>query len=117
MRALLVFNALDALLALAAAIILFGTSRAGPVFIAAAFCLVIAVHQIFSLIFNVKLQLRLKRARMITPEAIAGETETETHALNPADAGLFTDARGSVTESTTELLEAAPRIPDKRPTR
>jgi len=125
MRMMLIFNAMDAALALAAAILLFST-RAGRgadaqahVFIAAAFCLVIAVHQAVSLLINLKIQQRLKRARTEkAAEAIAGGTYAGiTPELNAGDSGLFTNARGGVTENTTELLDAVPRQPEQRQSR
>ena len=116
MRMMLVFNAMDAALALASAILLFGTQAGrgaaqGHVYIAAVFCIVIAVHQVVSLLINLKIQRRLKRARdEKAAEALASATDAEaTPALNAADAGLFINARRSVTENTTELLEAVPR--------
>ena len=120
LRAMFVFNLLDALLALAAAVILFGTRlHNGAIFLAATFCLVIAVHQIVSLIFNVKIQRRLKRARTdTTKHDVPGKlSAADAPALNAADAGLFTPARGSVTENTTELLDAVTRQPEQRQTR
>ena len=117
MRMMLVFNAMDAALALAAAILLYSTQpdgwgTRGHVLIAAAFCIVIAAHQIISLIINLKIQSRLKRARA---EKAADALSIRTHAgeaapaLNAADAGLFAPVRASVTENTTELLDAVPR--------
>ena len=125
MRMMLVFNALDAALALAAAILLYTTQTEqahtqGHVYIAAAFCLVIAAHQIISFITNLKIQSRLKRARNEKEaDALSIWTpgEEAAPALNAADAGLFAPARGSVTENTTELLDAVPRQPKQRQTR
>ena len=123
MKMMLVFNTLDAVLALASAIIIYATQagsagHASLVYLAAAFCIVIAVHQIISLVINLKIQQRLKRARTDdanTAAALAGETNAGAHALNPADSGLFTIVqRGSVTDNTTELLEAVPRQPEQR---
>jgi len=126
MKMMLVFNALDAVLALASAIIIYATQagradHASLVNLAGAFCIVIAAHQIVSLAINLKIQQRLKRARTDsanTAAALAGETNAHAPALNPADSGLFTNVRrGSVTENTTELLEAVPRQPEQRQTR
>ena len=125
MKMMLVFNAMDATLALAAATLLYSTQPGGwgtrgHVLIAAACCSVIAAHQINSLIINLKIQSRLKRARA---EKAADALSIRTHAeeaapmLNAADAGLFTPARASVTENTTELLDAVPRQPEQRQTR
>ncbi|MGI9107057.1 MAG: hypothetical protein ACR2G4_12510 [Pyrinomonadaceae bacterium] len=128
LRVMLVFNALDALLALAAAILLFGTfiNRTGTpatVFLAASFCIVIAVHQIVSLVFNVKMQLRLKRARASAAttavESLAGESQWDAPAALPLAEAQFSlkDVRGSVAENTTELLESIPLRPEPRQTR
>lgn len=129
MKMMLVFNTLDAVLALASAIIIFATQagRAGHaslVYLAAAFCIVIAAHQIISLGVNLKIQRRLKRARTGDANAaaatavLAGETNAHAHALNPADSALFTGVqRRSVTENTTELLDAVPRQTEQRQTR
>ncbi|HEV7903704.1 MAG TPA: hypothetical protein VGO96_07685 [Pyrinomonadaceae bacterium] len=124
MRMMLVFNAMDAALALAAAILLFSTQAGrseaqAHVFIAAAFCIVIAVHQVVSLIINLKIQRRLKRAREEkAAEAIAeGANAGSAHALDAGDSGLFVNVQGSVTENTTELLQAVPRQTEQRQTR
>lgn len=125
MRMMLVFNALDAALALASAILLYSTQagraeQQSHVFLAAAFCIVIAAHQIISLIINLKIQRRLKRARTEkAAEALAGgmNAAAGAPALNPADPGLFAGLQGSVTENTTELLDAVPRQPGQRQTR
>jgi hypothetical protein len=129
MKMMLVFNTLDAALALASAVIIFATQagsagHASLVYLAAAFCLVIAVHQIISLIINLKIQKRLKRARTGDANAaatavLAGETNAHAPALNPADSELFAGVRRrrSVTENTTELLDAVPRQTEQRQTR
>jgi hypothetical protein len=121
MRMMLVFNAMDAALAVAAAILFYSTQagrteQQSHVFLAAMLCTVIAGHQIISLIINLKIQQRLKRARdEKAAEALAGGTDAAgAPALNAADAGLFVNARGGVTENTTELLEAVPRQTEQR---
>jgi hypothetical protein len=124
MRMMLVFNAMDAALALASAILLYSTQAGRPdaqahIYIAAAFCIVIAAHQIISFIINLKIQSRLKRARTEkAAEAIAGGSNADgAPALNSGDSGLFANVRGSVTDNTTELLEAVPRRTEQRQTR
>ncbi len=126
MRAMLVFNALDAALAVAAAVMLFSARSERPlIFLAAAFCLTIAVHQIVSLILNIKMQLRLKRARAAAPAAFTQVEQIDVSPpasqsppeLNPADASRFAGIRSSVTDNTTELLEAVPLRTEQRPTR
>ncbi|HEX8458913.1 MAG TPA: hypothetical protein VF656_16585 [Pyrinomonadaceae bacterium] len=128
MKMILVFNALDALLAVASAAILYATQAGAEhpsshIYLVATFCVVIATHQIVSLIVNLKNRQRLKRAHDDKGDgkgadkgksaALEGETNSGARALNPADAGLFVDARrggnSSVTENTTELLDAVPR--------
>ena len=127
MKMMLVFNTLDAALALASAILLYTTQagrieQSSHIYLAAAFCIVIASHQIISLVVNLKIQQRLKRARLdnattaAAAEALAGETSAP--ALNPADSELFAGVRrGSITENTTELLDAVPRQTEQRQTR
>ena len=127
MKMMLVFNTLDAALALASAVLLYASQAGGAnpssyIFLAATFCVIIATHQIISLVVNLKIQQRLKRARTNQADAstaavaLAGETNLGAHALNPADSGLFADVRSgrSVTENTTELLEAVPLKPEQR---
>ncbi len=128
MKMMLVFNTLDALLAIASTVILLATQagRANPsshIYLVATFCVVIATHQIVSLAVNLKIQQRLKRARadnktQAAQASLAGETEASAHALNPADPGLFADAQrmSSVTENTTELLDGATLKPEQRQT-
>jgi hypothetical protein len=125
MRTMFVFNLLDALIALAAAILLIGTfinrvGTPGEVYVATSFCVVIAIHQIVSMVFNLKMQRRLKRARSATTsETVGGLTPADAPpALNAADSRLFTSARGAgVTDNTTELLGAVPQRSEQRQTR
>jgi hypothetical protein len=111
---MVVFNGLSALLALFSAIALYATYLNTPeakwsVYVAGACCFVIAIHQMISLAFALELKLRLKRghtdaAQTIMPDAAAG-----VPALGSGETTQFVDAR-SVTENTTELLEAVPRV-------
>ncbi|HEV2800301.1 MAG TPA: hypothetical protein VGW12_07380 [Pyrinomonadaceae bacterium] len=126
MKMMLVFNTLDALLAVASAAILYATQAGAEhpsarIYLVATFCVVIATHQIVSLVVNLKIQQRLKRAREDKGgrAARAGETNAGAQALNPADVNLFVGARrgGGVTENTTKLLDAVPRKPEQRQTR
>jgi hypothetical protein len=126
MKMMLVFNTLDAVLALASAFILYASQagraeQSSHIYLAAAFCIVIAAHQIISLVVNLKIQQRLKRARTDNATTTASASlagETHSPALNPADSELFAGVRrGSVTENTTELLDAVPRQPEQRQTR
>jgi hypothetical protein len=111
---MVVFNGLSALLALFSAIALYATYLNTPeakwsVYVAGACCFVIAIHQMISLAFALELKLRLKRghtdaAQTIMPDAAAG-----VPALGSGETTQFVDAP-SVTENTTELLEAVPRV-------
>jgi hypothetical protein len=112
MKAMLVFSGVNALLALIAATSLYATYLGRPeakwsVYVAAAFCMVIAVHQTISFFFNLDLRRKFKldRAprRAIEPKpdyAVAFPPSLETGDLIQAP---------SVTETTTQLLEADPR--------
>ena len=114
LRAMAVFSALNASLALFSSLALYAThlGRAEgarwSVFLAAAFCLVIATHQTISFVFNLQLQARLRKARRSDAQARAAPPTAEPRPLGAARAeplGGF----GSVTEGTTELLYPEPR--------
>ena len=111
---IIVFNGLSALLALFSAIALYATYLNPPeakwsVYAAGACCLVIAVHQMLSLAFALELKLRLKRGHTDAGQPIALEAGNSVAALGSGETTQFVDAR-SVTENTTELLEAVPRV-------
>lgn len=121
MTAMIVFNALSVLFALASVITLWATYLGKPeakwsIYLAGAFCIVIAVHQCLSLAFALDLKIRSNRARKgldaYEPFAVA-----DARPLQIA-AGLATsqliDQRDmpSVTEETTDLL---PRRADTNP--
>jgi hypothetical protein len=113
MTSMIVFNGLSALLALFSAIALYLTYFNVPdakwsVYAAAACCLVITIHQLISLAFALEIKLRLKRGH--TDAGQPAITATNFGALGGAKTTPFVDAR-SVTESTTEILEAVPRRP------
>jgi hypothetical protein len=114
MTVMIVFNGLSALLALFSAIILYATYLNTPeakwsVYVAGACCLVIAIHQMVSLAFALELKLRLKRGHTDAGPAIASKADDSVAALGSGKTTQFVDAK-SVTESTTELLEAVPRV-------
>lgn len=102
------FNAFSLFAALTSAIALYatylGTDEAKwSVYVAAAFCLVIAVHQSFALGYAIELKLRHSRARNAPDQGAAPETprQPEPRALSPVpDDGIAP----SVTEHTTDLL-------------
>lgn len=108
-----VFNALSAVFGLASTIILYasiGTSGAkAAMFVAAAFCTVIAVHQTISFFFALELRQRLKRGRGDTSQLRGPDTERSVASLGSGETAEFINAR-SVTENTTELLESVPRV-------
>src|ERR1700687_3127757 len=117
MTAMIVFNGLSALLALFSAIALYATYLNTPeakwsVYVAGACCFVIAIHQMISFAFALELKLRLKRGHAETGQAIGSEAGGSPAALGSGDTTQFVDAP-SVTEKTTELLEAVPRAKGK----
>jgi len=116
MTAMLVFNSLSALLALFSAIVLYATYLNTPeakwsVYVAGACCFVIAIHQMLSFAFALELKLRLKRSHTKDRPAIGSEAGSSVAALRGGETTQFIEV-GSVTEQTTELLEAVPRVKD-----
>jgi len=116
MTAMLVFNSLSALLALFSAIVLYATYLNTPeakwsVYVAGACCFVIAIHQMLSFAFALELKLRLKRSHTKDRSAIGSEAGSSVSALRGGETTQFIEV-GSVTEPTTELLEAVPRVKD-----
>jgi hypothetical protein len=114
MTAMIVLNGLSALLALFSAIALYATYLGTPeakwsVYVAGAFCFVIAIHQIVSFAYALELKLRLKRGHTVPGQALGSEAEGSVAALGSGETIRFVDAR-NVTENTTELLEAVPRV-------
>jgi hypothetical protein len=116
LRAVLVFNVIDTLLAFASFFLLLMIKEPAhvdlTVGLALVFSLIIAVHQAVSFKFNLELRRRLKRGREEAqgPAAINAGVQPEP-APRALDAGAATQfARPfSVTENTTELLERVPR--------
>ena len=117
MKVMMVFNALNSLMALFAAVVLYATYLGTPeikwsVYVGAALCSVIAVHQMISFAFALELRLRSRRIdKELTPAAPG------------ADAGFVAQIEGrdtnrilnmpSVTEDTTATLQDAPRATTK----
>lgn len=106
MKVMMVFNGLNSLMALLSAIILYatylGTSEAKwSIYVAAACCSVIAVHQAISFGFALDLRLRSGRIKKELPSDPTGQLEGR-------DTRQILNLPG-VTENTTELLEEAPR--------
>src|SRR3977135_755208 len=111
---MIVFNGLSVVLALFSAIALYATYLNTPeakwsVYVAGACCFVIAIHQMISLAFALELKLRLKRIHTDAGQGVVPEAADSVPALGSGDRTEFVDAR-SVTENTTELLEAIPRV-------
>ena len=111
---MIVFNGLSALLALFSAIALYATYLNTPeakwsVYVAGACCLVVAIHQMLSMAFALELKLRLKRSHTNAGRAIELEAGDSVVALDGGKTTQFVNAP-LVTESTTELLEAVPRV-------
>ena len=114
MTSMIVFNGLSALLALFSAIALYATYLDTPeakwsVYVAGACCFVIAIHQMISMGFALELKLRLKRGHTDAGQTVVPEAAKSIPALGSGETTEFVDAR-SVTENTTELLAAIPRV-------
>jgi hypothetical protein len=113
MTSMIVFNGLSALLALFSAIVLYFTYFNVPdakwsVYAAAACCLVITIHQLISLAFALEIKLRLKRGKTDVGQPAITEAAKNFVTLGEGKTTPFVDA-GSVTESTTEILQTVPR--------
>ena len=111
---MIVFNGLSALLALFSAIALYATYLNTPeakwsVYTAGACCFVIAIHQMISMAFALELRLRLKRSHADARHAAELEGGDRLGALGSGKTTQFVEAP-LVTENTTELLEAVPRV-------
>ena len=111
---MIVFNGLSALLALFSAIALYATYLNTPeakwsVYVAGACCFVIAIHQMVSMAFALELKLRLKRGQSDAGQGSISEAGDPVAALGSGKTTQFVDAP-LVTENTTELLEAVPRV-------
>jgi hypothetical protein len=111
MKAMLIFNGLSAVFALVSAIALYATYLGTPeakwsVYLAAAFCSVISVHQTVSFFFAFGLRQKFKRGRPDTGRPL--ESKAEGNALlGSAETAPIINAP-SVTENTTDLLEPSP---------
>jgi hypothetical protein len=115
---MIAFNGLSALLALFSAIALYATYLNTPeakwsIYVAGACCFVIAIHQMISMAFALELRLRLKRSQDRAGQAIELEAGDSVAALGNGKTTQFVEAP-LVTENTTELLEAVPRVKHPR---
>ncbi len=112
---MLVFSALSVAFGLFSAIALYATYLGSgdskwSVYLAAAFCLVIAIYQAVNFFYALELRQRMKRGRNQSGREVAsGERQPTAPALNPADTSQFVPA-SSVTDRTTELLNSTPRM-------
>ncbi len=117
LRAMRSFSGINALMAALAATLLYvahlGKGGHWSVYVAASFCSVIAVHQAISFFFNLQIQRRLKQNREGKNLAAPLYEPPVPQALPEARPLPFVQPR-SVTENTTELLEAVPRRPVRR---
>lgn len=112
MKVMLIFNGLSAVLALVSAIALYATYLDTPeakwsIYVAGAFCSIIAVHQTISFLFAFGLKQKFKRSRGATERQTESEVKGSPALLGRAETAPIIDAP-SVTENTTELLEASP---------
>ncbi len=112
MKVMLVFNALSAFMAAFAAIVLYVTYLGTPeakwsIYVAGAFCSVIAVHQAVSFTFALELKLRSRRGQKDLPELGTANSETVGY-LDGRNTHQLLDVP-SVTENSTELLQMGPQ--------
>lgn len=113
MKVMMVFNGANSLMALIAAIALYSTYLDTPeakwsIYVAGAFCSVIAIHQMISFAFALELRLRsgrMKRDLSATNDAANADPPGQ---IEGRDTGQILDMP-SVTENTTKILEEAPR--------
>lgn len=118
MRVMVVFSGINAVMALCSAICLYAAHLGRPdvhwsVYMAAALCLVIGVHQTISFIFNWQIQSRIKQSRE-EPRETAQLASPATPPALPAARTLPFTSPYSVTENTTDLLDRVPRAPVRR---
>ena len=110
-KAMLIFNGTSALFALVSAVALYASYLGTPeikwsIYLAGAFCTVIAVHQTVSGFFALGLRQKFKRIRGKPTAAIQQHTGPSLLAGGETAPMVGTP---SVTETTTELLESPPR--------
>jgi hypothetical protein len=118
LNAMVVFSALSAAFALTSAIVLFATYAGKPeakwsIYLASAFCIVIAVHQSLNFAFALEMKLRFGRARDVEGDDTSPNDATTRRGL-PARHAVALHEPPSVTESTTGLLPNAAPVPVPR---
>jgi hypothetical protein len=111
MSALSTFAALFSAIALYATYLGRGDAK-WSVYFAAAFCLCIAGWQASSFIVTLKLGRRMKQARNQSEAPGELDQRQTSPSLKPADVGAFV-ATPSVTENTTQMLDARAPKPDR----
>jgi hypothetical protein len=113
MKVMMVFNGLNSVMALLAAIVLYSTYLGTPeakwsIYVAGALCSVIAVHQAISFGFALDLRLRSRRMKQeLSANYDAGNTEPVGQ-IEGRDTRHILDLP-SVTENTTKILQEPPR--------
>ena len=120
-KVMVVFNALSSLMALFAAIALYATYLGKPeakwsIYVAGAFCSVIAVHQMISFAFALELRLRSRRGRKDLPATTGSATAEPRGHFSGLNTGQILEMP-TVTENTTELLQEAPRAIEQQRSR
>ena len=113
MKVMIVFNALNSLMALFAAIALYSTYPGTPeikwsIYVAGALCSAIAVHQMISFAFALELRLKSRRSRKELPPTVGSADAKPARQLDGHNTGQILEMP-TVTENTTELLQQAPR--------
>ena len=112
MKVMMVFNGLNSLMALTAAIVLYSSYLNTPeakwsIYVAGALCSVIAVHQLISFIFALGLRRRSGEAKDEISPTYASNSE-HVGQIEGRDTRQILDMP-SVTENTTRILEEASR--------
>jgi len=117
MKVMMVFNALNTFMALFAAVILYATYLGTPeikwsVYVGAALCSVIAVHQMISFAFALELRLRSRHIDKDLTPATHGVEAGFAAQIEGRDTNRILNMP-SVTEDTTAMLQDAPRATNK----
>jgi hypothetical protein len=118
MKSMLIFNGISSLMALTSAIVLYATYLGRPeakwsIYMAGALCSVIAIHQMINFFFALELKRKFGRRGGGKVRGVDENSGGNRVSLLAADTGELVEAP-SVTESTTELLDAAPSVKDPR---
>ena len=109
-----VIEAMSALAALSSAVIILAVLAGKvdrPVLVMAAdLCFLTAIFQAINFVIGYSLQKRLRQGHDETGRTGILEANTDRPQLNQADTRNLARAASSVTESTTEILDAVPRV-------